>query len=210
MASKNTKTALIGIAVVVVAAVVVVCVTKRTKPKEKEELVPKTTQEMANERLSDPVYFNKLESLRKERDGIVAQRNAAIKEFETWQEGWVQTNAAAKAIADELKGLHEHGQGAGEKARELEKKLEDLAKADPEGSNLFAVIEKASEEIKFTTAKMSSTIGERILQQSKENMAAEEAASRRFVAAQKKKAAEAAKKAPKAESAANTNNVDKK
>lgn len=209
MASKNRNKALICVAAVVVVAIVAVCVTKCKKSAPKEELVPKTTQEMANERLSDPVYFNKLESLRKERDGIVAKRNAAIKEFENWQAGWVLTNAAAKTITDELRGLHEHGQGAGEKARELEDKLDALAKADPEGSNLFAVIEKASEEIKFTTAKMSSTIGERILQQSKENMAAEEAASRRFVAAQKKKAEEAAKKAGKAESAANTNNVGK-
>lgn len=131
---------------------------------------------LVRERMSDPAYTNGLALLVDRQAELVRLRNEASREFAAWREGFLASNAEARAVFDRIQELAGQGMAPTNAAfAEFVAKLESLMAADPQGGNLLDKRDKIEAAIREHQNIAHDFIGARVLRQAQKH-AGEEAA----------------------------------
>ena len=152
----------------------------RRAPASGAPAAPRTLEEysraLIRERMSDPEYTNALARLADRQAKLARLRSETAREFSAWREGFLASNAEARAVFDRIQALAGQGMSPTNAAfAELAARLESLMAADPQGRNLLGRRDAIEEALKEHQGRAHDFIGARVLRQAQEH-AAEEAA----------------------------------
>lgn len=190
---------------VLIAIVVIVGSCKGGKATDKEVEAPKSaaerTQLKLEDRMSDFDYTNSLHKMHMRQTELANERAVAVRAFNSWYNGWVSTNAAAKALS--IKIAHAAKDPASSTNGVLSKlraEMDALVAKDAVGTTLKAKIADADGAIAQHQGEVQAFIGNKLHKQ------AQEAKNPGFA----RKREEAIKKAMAAQAAKNGGKMPKK
>lgn len=138
------------------------------KPKSAAE----RTQELVDERGKDPEYTNGLARLARHQEELGRLRNEVLREFESWRDGFVASNAEARAVFDQLKALAGPASVTNEAFAALAEKFEAMVAADPQGKHLLDKRDTIQKAIEDHQASIREYVGAKVRRQVQEHAAA--------------------------------------
>lgn len=205
--NKNKKgSLLVYLAIfVLIAIVVIVGSCKGGKATDKEVEAPKSaaerTQLKLEDRMSDFDYTNALHKMHMRQTELANERVVAVRAFNSWYNGWVSTNAAAKALSIKIaQTVKDPASSTNGVLSKLRAEMDALVAKDAVGTTLKAKIADADGAIAQHQGEVQAFIGNKLLKQ------AQEAKNPDFA----RKREEAIKKAMAAQAAKNGGKMPKK
>ena len=205
--NKNKKgSLLVNLAIfVLIAILVIVGSCKGGKSTDKEVEAPKSaaerTQLKLEERMSDFDYTNALHKMHMRQTELANERAVAVRAFNSWYNGWVSTNAAAKALSIKIaQTVKDPASSTNGVLSKLRAEMDALVAKDAVGTTLKAKIADADGAIAQHQGEVQAFIGNKLHKQ------AQEAKNPDFA----RKREEAIKKAMAAQAAKNGGKMPKK
>lgn len=205
--NKNKKgSLLVYLAIfVLIAIVLIVGSCKGGKATDKEVEAPKSaaerTQLKLEDRMSDFDYTNSLHKMHMRQTELANERAVAVRAFNSWYNGWVSTNAAAKALSIKIaQTVKDPASSTNGVLSKLRAEMDALVAKDAVGTTLKAKIADADGAIAQHQGEVQAFIGNKLHKQ------AQEAKNPDFA----RKREEAIKKAMAAQAAKNGGKMPKK
>lgn len=170
--NKNKKgSLLVYLAIfVLIAIVVIVGSCKGGKATDKEVEAPKSaaerTQLKLEERMSDFDYTNALHKMHMRQTELANERAVAVRAFNSWYNGWVSTNAAAKALSIKIaQAVKDPASSTNGVLTKLRAELDALVSEDAAGSGLKAKIADADSAAAQHQGEIRAFIGDKLHEQ---------------------------------------------
>lgn len=206
--NKNKKGSLLvylGVFVLIAIVVIVGSCKKDGKAADKVVEAPKSaaerTQLKLEERMSDFDYTNTLHKMYLRQTELANERAVAVRAFNSWYNGWVSTNAAAKALSIKIaQTVKDPASSTNGVLSKLRAEMDALVAKDAVGTTLKAKITDADGAIAQHQGEVQAFIGNKLHKQ------AQEAKNPDFA----RKREEAIKKAMAAQAAKNGGKMPKK
>lgn len=173
--NKNKKGSLLAyLAIfVLIAIVVIVGSCKGGKATDKEVEAPKSaaerTQLKLEDRMSDFDYTNALHKMHMRQTELANERAVAVRAFNLWYNGWVSTNAAAKALSIKIaQTVKDPASSTNGVLSKLRAEMDALVAKDAVGTTLKAKIADADGAIAQHQGEVQAFIGNKLHKQAQE------------------------------------------
>lgn len=178
-AKKSSLGIFLAVAAVAVVAVLAVVFSRSRQPAQPPaapQSAAELTQNLIEERMADPAYTNGLAKLAARQQELASLRYSVASELAAWREGFLASNETARAVSEKIKALAAEGEAAaGEAIAALQKELDGLFSADPQGKSLLGKLGAVEEAIKRNQEIAHDFIGARVREQAKAHAAEERA-----------------------------------